>query len=243
MKYAIEEDNSPTWKIVSDLFALNYTEATDTEQHIPKIIHQIWLGGEVPIKYKKYMQSWKLFNPDWQYFLWTDENINNIKMSKRSIFDACQNQGMKSDYLRYEILRKYGGIYCDVDFECIKPFDDLLNLKLFCGIAYGDVFVLYNGLIGCIPNHPIINACVSDLDTPYRGHDAMEIMRSTGPYFFTKCFLKEIDTDISGVVVFPFDFFYSFPNTQRHTTNPYSYVKECSYAVHLWDVSWQYQNK
>jgi hypothetical protein len=118
-----------------------------------------------------------------------------------------------------------------------------MNLKFFCGIAYGDVFVLYVGLIASVPNHPIINACVNDLDTPYRGHDAMQIMRISGPYWLTKCFLKEIDTDPSGAVVFPLDFFYSYPNTQRHTKNPYSYIKECSYAVHLWDVSWQEQNK
>jgi mannosyltransferase OCH1-like enzyme len=239
MKYLIEEDNSPTWKIVSDLFALNYTEATDTEQHIPKIIHQIWLGGNVPEKYEKFMQSWKFYNPDYKYKLWTDKDVNDIFITKRSILEACPNQGMKSDLLRYEILKQYGGVYIDVDFECIRPLDDLLNLKFFCGLGYGDVFVLYIGIIASIPNHPIIQTCIDDLDTPYRGHDAMEIMHGSGPYHFTKCFLKTIDTDTSGVVVFPFDFFYCLPNTQRAISNPKRYIKECSYGIHYWTVSWQ----
>jgi mannosyltransferase OCH1-like enzyme len=239
MKYAIEEDNSPTWKIVSDLFALNYTEATDTEPHIPKIIHQIWLGGEVPEKYRKFMQSWKKFNPDYTYKLWTDKDVNDIFITKRSIFEACKNQGMRSDILRMEILRQYGGVYVDTDFECIRPFDDLLNLKFFCGIAYGDVFVLYVGLIASVPNHPIINACVNDLDTPYRGNGGMEVMVATGPYWLTKCFLANVDKDTSGVVVFPFSFFYPMPNVQRHHCNPKSYIQDNSYAIHYFDVSWQ----
>jgi mannosyltransferase OCH1-like enzyme len=242
MKYAIEEDNSPTWKIVSDLFAINYTEATDTQPRIPKIIHQIWLGGEVPVKYKQYMDSWRQFNPTWGYKLWTDKDVNDIFITKRSIFDACKNQGMRSDILRMDILRQYGGLYVDTDFECLRPFDDLMNLKFFCGIAYGDVFVLYVGLIASVPNHPIINACVNNLDTPYRGHGGMEIMQSTGPYYFTKCFLENVDTDPSGVVVFPTSFFYPMPNVMRNRCDPYGYIQEYSYALHHFHVSWQ-ENK
>jgi mannosyltransferase OCH1-like enzyme len=145
---------------------------------------------------------------------------------------------MKSDILRMEVLRQYGGIYVDTDFECLKPFNDLMYLKFFTGIAYGDVFVLYVGLIASVPNHPIINACVNDLDTPYRGHDGMDVMVATGPYWMTKCFLKEIDTDTSGVVVFPTSFLYPIPNTMRGQCNPKHYIKEESYAVHYWDVSW-----
>jgi mannosyltransferase OCH1-like enzyme len=238
MKYPLTEPNSPTWDIVSDLFAINYTEATNTEPRIPKIIHQIWLGGEVPTKYKRYMDSWKKFNPTWDYKLWTDKDVNDIFITKRSIFDACQNQGMRSDILRYEILRQFGGIYVDTDFECIRPFDDLMYLKFFTGIAYGDVFVLYVGLIAIVPNHPIINACVNDLDTPYRGHGGMEVMSATGPYYFSKCFLETIDTDTEGVVVFPTSFFYPLPNTCRGISNPKRYIQESSYAIHYFDTSW-----
>ena len=31
--------------------------------------------------------------------------------------------GEKSDIFRYEILYRFGGVYVDTDFECIKPFE------------------------------------------------------------------------------------------------------------------------
>jgi inositol phosphorylceramide mannosyltransferase catalytic subunit len=241
MKYPVEQ-SSPTWDVVSDLFAINYTESSETESRIPKIIHQIWLGGEVPVKYKKYMDSWRYYHPDWDYKLWTDKDVNDIFITKRSIFEACKNQGMRSDILRYEILRQYGGLYTDTDFECLKPFDDLMYLKFFTGIAYGDVFVLYVGLIACVPNHPIINACVNNLDTPYRGHGGNEVMAATGPYYMTRCFNETVDYDSSGVVVFPVEFFYPMPNTMRGRCNPKHYIKESSYAIHHFDVSWLENN-
>lgn len=43
-------------------------------------------------------------------------------------FDAAKNYGEKSDILRYEILFVYGGVYADVDVECLQPFDALAEV-------------------------------------------------------------------------------------------------------------------
>ena len=34
---------------------------------IPKIIHHIWLGGQLPEKYEVCIHSWKKHHPDWQF--------------------------------------------------------------------------------------------------------------------------------------------------------------------------------
>ena len=42
---------------------------------IPKKIHQIWLGEKsIPKICKKWMKSWKDFNPQWEYKLWDEQN-------------------------------------------------------------------------------------------------------------------------------------------------------------------------
>lgn len=235
--YSETEQRNADWQLMRKLYYDNYINNSDTEACIPKIIHQIWLGGSVPDKYRYFMDSWKKFYPTWMYKLWTDKEAN-VLMRDNVSYNKSSNNGMKSDILRYEILRQEGGVYVDTDFECIKPLDDLMSLRLFTGISYDAKLVLYIGIIGSAPNHPIINLCVSNISRPFVGDDAMTIMGLTGPYYFTKCFIEGVKQDDKGVVAFPTPFFYPLPNNQRHYPTPHDFISPCSYALHHWFVSW-----
>mgnify|MGYP001400234872 CR=1 FL=1 len=233
------QNKSPEWKLMRDLYEKNYIQNTDTTERIPKIIHQIWLGEKpIPKAYLKYMASWKAFHPTWEYKLWTDKDVNDIEIVRRDIFDHANNAGMKSDILRYEILRQIGGLYVDTDFECFKPFDDLLHLAFFTGIGYDVKLQLYIGLLGSVPQHCIMNKCSYTLDTLYDGHKASTIMNVTGVSHFTKCFISGVSKGSEGVVAFPMAYFYPFPNNTKTTENHYRYRRNCSYAIHHWGISW-----
>lgn len=95
---------------------------------IPKIIHQIWLGN----KYKppiEWMQTWKEKHPDWEYKLWTDEDVKNLPMKCRRAFDLQPKDYVyQSDVLRYEILFRYGGIFIDADSTCLKKIPDTMMM-------------------------------------------------------------------------------------------------------------------
>lgn len=226
---------SYSWDTVQKLFIEHY-HPNGQVYNIPKKIHQIWLGGPVPDVYKKYMDSWKTMHPDWEYKLWTDKD--NIQIKAKRLFVSAHNPAMKSDIMRYEILRQFGGLYVDTDFECLKPFDDLMFLDFFAGISYDSVLQLYNGLIASVPNHPIMNDCVN-VDSDYHGNTPSQIMNATGPNYFTKCFLRSV---VGHVVAFPTEYFYPFPNNVRDEEDPYKYVTENSYAIHHWAVSWTRRN-
>jgi len=237
-----EQDNSPDWAKLRALYENNYAQGI-TSMRIPKKIHQIWFGGDLPNGYKRFTDTWKQFHPEWEYKLWTDMDVDSIRFEKKGIFNACNNNGMKSDIFRYEILRQQGGIYIDTDFECLKPFDDLTYLDFFTGIAYDGNAILYNGLIATIPHHPIIEMCASSLNTQYRGNDAMGIIRATGPYYFTRCFFSSVTKDTERVVAFPMGFFYPLPNNITWDVDIKDYLCTYSYAVHHWGVSWMKINK
>ena len=50
-----------------------------SEVQIPKKIHQIWLGEKsIPKICKKWMNSWKDLNPQWEYKLWDEQNIKEL---------------------------------------------------------------------------------------------------------------------------------------------------------------------
>lgn len=230
--------HSKEWIKVRELYEQNYVNTTDVVPNIPKKIHQIWLGSPLPDKYKMYTKSWVKKHPDWEYKLWTDKDASSIHIEKREIFDKATNQGMKSDILRYEILRQFGGLYVDTDFECLKPFDDLLYLDFFTGIGYDSLLQLYIGLIASVPHHIILDNTLSEIKSDYTGNKGSVIMNTTGANIFTKAFVESVRNNTTGVVAFPPDFFYPFPNNVRKTDYPYQYVQECSYAIHHWAVSW-----
>ncbi len=224
-------NSSADWRRIKELYIINQR---DDIQRIPKKIHQIWIGRAIPECYHKFMGSWLRKHPGWEYHLWTDKNIGSIKITSQSVFQEAQNPAMKSDILRYEILRQHGGLYVDTDFECLRSFEDLLYLNFFTGVSYDSELQLYNGLIASVPNHPIMNECVN-IPYGYSGNKGSTIIGLTGAYHFTRCFLKNIT---SGTVAFPMDYFYPYPNNVRGEEDPYKYVTDRTYAIHHWAVSW-----
>jgi inositol phosphorylceramide mannosyltransferase catalytic subunit len=233
---------SNRWYTLNSLYFWNYwlTRCSKEERkpHIPKIIHQIWLGGEMPEQYKIYAETWKNHHLDWQYKLWTDKDADDIFITRRNLFDKATNVGMKSDILRYEILKQYGGVYVDTDFECLKPLNDLMHLDFFTGVGYDTEAQLYIGLIASVPNHPIIRHTIDSLGPIYTGNRGSAIMNITGANTFTTAFFDTVDVNAEKVVAFPTPYFYPYPNNVRGTGDPHSYVTKETYAIHHWAVSW-----
>lgn len=241
--YNSKEQNSYEWIKVKMLYENNYLKTCESDIKIPKKIHQIWLGSEIPNKYLDYSLTWIKHHPTWEYKLWTNNDVDSLSMKNRKLFDSATNMGMKSDIMRYAILEQFGGLYVDTDFECLKPFDDLMYLDFFTGIGYDSKLQLYIGLIASIPNHPIINTCNIVMKPGYNGNKGSIIMNVTGANVFTAAFNMCVYGEKKGVVAFPPDFFYPFPNNVRKTDDPYQYVQECSYAIHHWAVSWSKSKK
>ena len=141
----------------------------DGKQRIPKIIHQIWLGPKQPPDFfEEYRKSWSALHPGWQIRLWRDKDVATLDMDLREEFETSQNWGEKSDILRAEILDRMGGVYVDVDIECVRPFDELVEkYDFFAGIEPPHVGVhpksfprvtISNALIGACRGHPIIKS-------------------------------------------------------------------------------------
>jgi|GEM_PF-2389554 len=134
---------------------------------IPKIIHQIWIGNRaIPKILQEYQKTWIEQNPDWEYKLWTNEEVKKYifaSVELKSLFDQPLTLGERVDVLRYDILYQYGGIYADCDCVCLKPFDVFAySYDFFAGIlqpmfaTMNPAIFLQNCLIGAKPKHPII---------------------------------------------------------------------------------------
>lgn len=138
--------------------------------NVPKILHVYWSGS---LPYMRYLTlaTFKKFNPTWEIIVWTPKVPSKIVTwqtgelnyqknwedwaPKLSGFDVRQvdmedynlsneiSEVHKSDFLRYNILYKYGGVYSDMDIIYFKPITNLevnkkenLNKESFVCISH-----------------------------------------------------------------------------------------------------------
>lgn len=101
---------------------------------IPKIIHYCWFGrNPLPELAVKCIASWKKFLPDYEIKEWNEDNFDvNIIPYTAEAYQA-KKYAFVSDYARFWILYKYGGLYFDTDVEVIKPMDDIIARGPFMG--------------------------------------------------------------------------------------------------------------
>lgn len=218
------------------------------EAQIPKVIHQIWLGGKLPEKFHKFAASWKEQNPEWEYKLWTDEDVDKFPWRNRKIFDQAGNYGMKSDIWRYEILNLHGGVYADIDFECLQSLDKFHHSCEFYGGLHEGV-MMGNGFFASRSCHPILRQCMREIARITNFNPTPEeTFELTGPYFLTRVVMDTVKNGHrQGVVIYPTSYFFPFPHTHHKKlwTGELTlerlrkkFFRPESHAVHYWSTSW-----
>lgn len=91
---------------------------------IPKIIHFVWIGCDMPDWVERNINEFKRLNPAYRVMIHGEEVLLS---PLRKIYDNCSYIASKSDLLRYSALRKFGGWYFDTDFWPFRPLDDIVN--------------------------------------------------------------------------------------------------------------------
>ncbi len=94
---------------------------------IPKLLHQTAKTAEIPEAWKPYQQRVQELHPDWTYHLWTDaDNIALVQKDFSWFEETYKNLPkniMRADVIRYMLMYKFGGLYLDLDYEMLRPFD------------------------------------------------------------------------------------------------------------------------
>lgn len=116
-------------------------------------LHQIWVGPKRRPVY--WMDTWVKKNPKMNHCLWTSYSGFHYEDKIQMFMDRGQ-YAIAADIMRVEILLKEGGVYIDADSTCLEPIQDapFINDDFFACWDYTGWVA--NGVIGAIPNHPII---------------------------------------------------------------------------------------
>ena len=186
---------------------------------IPRVFHQIWLGpNPLPDPFAAYQRSWLDHHPGWELRMWTEENLPR-DVRRREVFDRLRVPAERADVLRLELLWRFGGVYMDVDFECLRSIEPLIDdVDFFTAALERDR--VNNALIGSVAGHPILDRALDEI----RPREFHGYKKEAGPIFFDRL-IKEYPE----VKVFSKEIFYP----KGHE------VREHGYAVHHNANSWK----
>ncbi len=187
---------------------------------IPRVFHQIWVGPDpLPAEYAAYQQTWLEHHPGWTLRFWTEDNLP-LPLRRPEAAERLRVPAERANILRLELLWRFGGVYLDTDFECLRSIEPLIEgAELFISLAKpGRV---NNALMGSVAGHPLLDEALDRIEPrEYYGHDKA----ATGTRF--------LDTVLLGrpeVTLLEARFFY--PLTEED--------KADAYAVHGMARSWK----
>lgn len=218
---------------------------------VPKIIHYCWFGKKpLPILAKKCIESWKRFLPDYEIREWNEDNfdINVIPYTKEAY--KAKKYAFVSDYARFWILYKYGGLYFDTDVEIIKPINDIIDNGSFMGcesefqIGISTKSVAPGLGLGCYAKHPFYKKMLDIYANIHFIKDDGTFNFTTIVEYTTKCLRNEGLRDsteiqnIANIWIYPKDYFCPIDYTSKQCL-----ITENTRTIHHFAASWHPKNK
>jgi len=164
-------------------------------------------------------------------------DTSHLAFDNKIFFDASRNYGERSDILKWEIVFRFGGVYVDTDFECLRPLDELhFCYDFYTGLQPLDTKYVQLGaaLFAAMPGHPIMAACVNGIRD---NQNIVPIVVKTGPIHFTRSFLTHIADGNYINIAFPASYFYPRGYDEREMPVEL-WQKNEAFAVHHWAGSW-----
>ena len=211
---------------------------------IPKRIHYVWVGGPLPDTQRAYIDSWRETNPDYEFTLWNESNIDfSIDLLRRAYNE--RKWAKVADITRLVAILRHGGVYLDTDIRLCKPLDPLLRHKCFFGFqnAQPSRDWVANGVIGAEPGHWFIAQALASLLSIRSLPGGIERPTKFGPKLITRLLLAEglqayspMGVQVKDIFVCPTEYFFPYPYGAEFTP---ACVTPETYGVHFWERSWE----
>lgn len=164
---------------------------------IPRILHQVWKTAALPLAWKDQVLSWRRYHPDWQFRIWSDEEAHALVAASfpdlLATYEGFTYDIQRADVIRYLILLRHGGVYADLDLECLRPIEPLLaggcfiagHAPAFHACELGRQEMVCNSFLAAAPGHSVLQALLRYLDQRREIVTHDEVLASTGPLFLS----------------------------------------------------------
>ncbi|KAA0579339.1 glycosyltransferase [Azospirillum sp. Sh1] len=234
---------------------------TDTCSPIPRLIHQTWKTRDVPPEFQALQRSWIDRNPGFEYRFWTDEDIGRFIAEEHPallpVFHGYADPIARIDLARYLILRRFGGVYADLDFECLRPIDGLLEGRSFVvglepeehgrlakAVERGLPRILCPSFLASVPGHPFWDHL---LDRLVEARSSADVLDATGPFLLTRAHAAyegaRHGDGAAAVTVLPPELLYPVTKEDCWSGRLFDPVfweraTRRAYGVHYWEGTW-----
>ena len=202
---------------------------------IPKIIHYCWFGrNPLPELAQKCIASWRKYLPDYEIKEWNEDNfdVNIIPYTAEAY--AQKKYAFVSDYARFWVLYKYGGIYFDTDVEVIRSLEELLrNDAFFC---FENKQYVASGLgFGSVAHGKVIQAMLKEYEILLDGKNGVRMCPKLNTQALVALGLKQNGRkqNVCEAVIYPMD-----------VLNPYNSATgklektENTFSIHWYEATW-----
>ncbi len=199
---------------------------------IPPFIHYCWFGrNNIPKRLQKYMESWEKYCPDYNIKLWNEDNydIEAVTYTK----NAYKNKqwAFVSDYVRMDVIYKYGGIYLDTDVEVIKCLDELRKNEGFIGTEVSGG--INSGLgFGAVAGNQMIGK-LRDLYLKKNIESITNMGKETELFVHAGYQIGKGYQVINDMTVYPWQVL-----SPKIKEDGSIHIGECTYTIHHYDGSW-----
>jgi len=171
---------------------IKYSHMISNQSIIPLNIYQTWYTKNLPPKMKECVESIKYNNPEFNHYLFNDEECReflklNFNIDVLYAYDTMIPGAYKADLWRYCILYKQGGIYLDIKYKCVNGFKfiSLTNEKeYFVRDLYdsNSNMAIYNAFMICQAGNEIMLKCINEVVKNVRNRFyGLSSLHVTGP--------------------------------------------------------------
>ena len=235
---------------------------------IPNVIHQIWFQGKrhIPQHLLYFHQSWKDMNPEYKMIVWDRPMIErlvrklSIETDNKWLYDlyhSYQKIIQRINIAKYVILYYHGGIYIDMDVQCLQPLSKLEALHSNPDLVLSTLVehriqkillssvkhpledpIINNGIIMSCPKHPVLFQALIEAKTkPYTNmkwiSSMLYVFYTTGPLCLARA-VSKVKQTISDekIIILPPIYFESCKIDIHCNPHP------DAIGVHLFESSW-----
>ncbi len=226
---------------------------------IPFIIHQLAKTEEIPPHLQGFQASWRRLNPEFEYHLWTDRSLEAWVAEQAPeflpLFLAYPRSICRADLGRYLLLARLGGVYTDLDCQCLRPIAPLLDGRQLLMAnepethcdqisvqEHGLAQIVCPSFLASEPGHAFWIDVLQDL----RGFDPAlvlsnnDVLAATGPFLLSRVVAANPHYEhhqIASEQVYPFS---KSDCWQGLIFDPAFWSARTSnaFVAHYWDSSW-----
>jgi hypothetical protein len=92
------------------------------------IVHTIWLGSDIPVRYQSNIKTHQQLNNGFHFIHWSDNDVIRL-LTEYNLLDLYYTLSFinKFNLAKYIILDKFGGVFTDLDIKWKKSFAQIIN--------------------------------------------------------------------------------------------------------------------